>query len=242
MFLKKALQSEKRYDTPKSLFNLNILFSLIYIQFPTFFITSSIKFYYYLMEALLSLISKCDTCAEKLQFGPRPIVSAHTKSKIVVIGQAPGSIVHKSGIPWDDKSGQNLRIWMGIDKEIFYNKEMIALMPMGFCYPGKGKSGDLPPIKECAPLWHKKILNKMTDVQLILLIGSFAQQYYLGNKAEKTLTETVRNYNKYLPEYSVLPHPSPRNNIWQAKNEWFKREVIPDLQNLVQSILKINKT
>ncbi|WP_405207369.1 uracil-DNA glycosylase family protein [Aquimarina sp. LLG6339-5] len=189
------------------------------------------------MDTLLSSISKCDVCAKKLELGPRPIISANTHSKIVIIGQAPGSVVHKSGIPWDDKSGQNLRAWMGVDDDTFYNSEITALIPMGFCYPGKGKSGDLPPTKECAPLWHQKLLSNMKDVELILLIGTYAQQYYLGNKLKRTLTESVKNYKEYLPNYFVLPHPSPRNNIWQAKNEWFKKEIIPELQKNIRSIL-----
>jgi len=189
------------------------------------------------MKKLLSSISACDICAPKLALGPRPIVSASINSKIIIIGQAPGSIVHKSGIPWDDKSGQNLRSWMGVNKAIFYDPEKIALIPMGFCYPGKGKSGDLPPTKECAPLWHSKLLNKMKEVELILLIGNYAQHYYLGNRLKRTLTESVKNYKEYLPDHFILPHPSPRNNIWQAKNTWFKKEVIPQLQNSVKSIL-----
>lgn len=191
-----------------------------------------------MMQKLLSSISKCSECAAQLELGPRPIVSAHAHSRIVIIGQAPGSIVHKSGIPWDDKSGQNLRAWMGVDDKMFYNPEKIALVPMGFCYPGKGKSGDLPPTKKCAPLWHQKLLTKIENVELVLLIGKYAQEYYLGDRLKKTLTDTVKNYKEYLPDYFVLPHPSPRNNIWQAKNEWFKKEVIPQLQLQVRSILK----
>lgn len=189
------------------------------------------------MESLLSDISKCDVCASKLALGPRPVVSASEHSKIVIIGQAPGSVVHKSGIPWDDKSGQNLRTWMGIDNNTFYDPEVIALIPMGFCYPGKGKSGDLPPTKECAPLWHPKLLTQMQNVQLTLLIGAYSQNYYLGNRLKRTLTESVRNYQEYLPDYFVLPHPSPRNNIWQAKNEWFKNEVLPTLQHTIAKII-----
>lgn len=190
------------------------------------------------MQKLLSSISKCNECAAQLELGPRPIVSAHAQSKIVIIGQAPGSIVHKSGIPWDDKSGQNLRTWMGIDNETFYNPEKIALIPMGFCYPGRGKSGDLPPTKQCAPLWHQKLLTKIEHVELILLIGKYAQEYYLGNRLKRTLTDSVKHFKDYLPDYFVLPHPSPRNNIWQAKNEWYKKEVIPRLQTQVRSILQ----
>ncbi len=191
-----------------------------------------------MMDELLLSISKCDICSAKLELGPRPILSAKVSSKIVIIGQAPGSIVHRTGVPWDDKSGENLRSWMGIDTEMFYDARQIALVPMGFCYPGRGKSGDLPPAKECAPLWHSKLLTKIENVQLILLIGKYAQEYYLGNKLKRTLTDTVRNYKEYLPDFFVLPHPSPRNNIWQAKNEWFKKEVILELQIKVKNLLK----
>ena len=189
------------------------------------------------MKKLIKEISSCNVCKEHLELGPRPIVSAHRKSKIVVIGQAPGTVVHKTGIPWDDKSGENLRVWMGINNNDFYNSQKIAIIPMGFCYPGKGKSGDLPPRKECAPLWHNPLFNKLQEVELILLIGKYAQDYYLKNDAKKTLTETVKNYQKYLPKYFVLPHPSTRNNIWQAKNEWFPRLVIPELQKEIKRIL-----
>ncbi|WP_394749241.1 uracil-DNA glycosylase family protein [Spongiimicrobium salis] len=189
------------------------------------------------MDNLLFEIRKCTLCSEKLPLGPRPIVSAHTSSKILVIGQAPGSIVHKTGIPWDDKSGENLRKWMGIDETVFYDEKKIGLIPMGFCYPGRGKSGDNPPTKECAPKWHNALFEQMDAPQLILLIGKYAQEYYLGKTAQRTLTETVRQYKNYLPKYFVLPHPSPRNNIWQAKNEWFKTEVLPALQARIAEAL-----
>ncbi|WP_236974919.1 uracil-DNA glycosylase family protein [Membranihabitans maritimus] len=187
------------------------------------------------MKRLLDTISECTECAQHFNHKPNPVLTANPKSKIIIIGQAPGSIVHRTGIPWDDKSGENLRSWMGIEKKDFYNEEKIALLPMGFCYPGKGKSGDLPPRKECAPLWHSQILTQMKEVRLILLIGKYAQDYYLGQHKKRTLTETVKNYAQYLPEYFVLPHPSPRNNIWQAKNPWFKENVLPELK------LKINQ-
>ena len=182
------------------------------------------------MKKLLAEISNCQECSKYLELGANPVVTANQKSKIIIIGQAPGTIVHKSGIPWDDKSGENLRNWLSIDKSVFYDSEKIAIVPMGFCYPGKGKSGDLPPRTECAPLWHNQIFEKMDQVKLILLIGKYAQDYYLGNKAKKTLTETVRNFEDYLPKYFVLPHPSPRNNIWKAKNSWFEKDVIPQLK------------
>ena len=185
------------------------------------------------MKNLLLDIKKCTLCSEFLELGPNPIVSASKKSKIIIIGQAPGTVVHKTGIPWNDKSGENLRVWMGISNEDFYNPEKVAIIPMGFCYPGKGKSGDLPPRKECAPLWHEQLLTKIENAELVLLIGKYAQDYYLKMEAERTLTDTVKNYKKYLPEYFVLPHPSPRNNIWQAKNKWFVTEVLPILKERI---------
>ena len=191
------------------------------------------------MKNLLAEISNCQICAHQLvEHGVRPVVSAHAKSKIVIIGQAPGLLVHQSGIPWDDKSGENLRNWLNIDHATFYDPQQIAIVPMGFCYPGKGKSGDLPPRKECAPQWHPSLLKKMKHVQLTLLIGKYAQDHYLPDEDSKlNLTERVKKFKQYLPEYFVLPHPSPRNNIWQAKNPWFKNEVIPVLQEKIQRII-----
>ena len=145
--------------------------------------------------------------------------------------------MHRTGIPWDDKSGKNLRQWMGVDNAVFYDATKIAIIPMGFCYPGRGKSSDLPPRKECAPLWHQPLLDKLEAVELIILVGKYAQDAYLKGKRGKNLTETVKNYNAYLPDYFVLQHPSPRNNIWQAKNEWFKSDVLPDFKRTVQGIL-----
>jgi uracil-DNA glycosylase len=189
------------------------------------------------MKQLLQQVKNCTVCAAHLADGVNPIIAAAPKSRIIIIGQAPGRIVHNTSIPWNDKSGDNLRNWLGIGKDIFYNPVLIALMPMGFCYPGVCKSGDLPPRPECAPLWHEKLLKKMPQVQLTLLIGQYAQNYYLGNTAKKNLTETVRNFKNYLPLYFPLPHPSPRNNIWQAKNDWFGKEVLPELKKRVSSIL-----
>ncbi|UAY50871.1 uracil-DNA glycosylase family protein [Ferruginibacter albus] len=166
-----------------------------------------------------------------------PIISASKKSKIIIIGQAPGRLVHKTGIPWNDKSGDNLRKWLGVDKDSFYNADLFALIPMGFCYPGKGRSGDLPPRPECAPLWHNKLFSFIKDAQLVLLVGQYAQNYYLKDRAKPTLTETVRNFKTYLPYYLPLPHPSPRNNIWQAKNKWFEKELLPTLQKEVKAIV-----
>jgi len=188
------------------------------------------------MKALLKSISECNECAAHLPLGPNPILTAHSKSKIIIIGQAPGLAVHKSSIPWDDKSGDNLRAWLQLSKTDFYNPEKVALLPMGFCYPGRGKSGDLPPRKECAPLWHHKVLNLIENAELTVLIGKYAQDYYLGKTAKKTLTDTVKNFRDYQPNYLVLPHPSPRNNIWKAKNQWFEQEVIPIARQTVSNL------
>ena len=189
------------------------------------------------MQELFENIRKCEVCKTHLALGPRPIVSAHKNSKIVIIGQAPGTKVHNSGIPWDDASGKQLRKWLNVSDDDFYNEEKFAIIPMGFCYPGKGKSGDLPPRKECAPLWHEPLFDGMPEVKLVILIGMYAQNYYLKERAKRTLTETVDNYPEYLPNYFVLPHPSPRNRFWLTKNPWFEENVIPIFQKIVAEIL-----
>jgi uracil-DNA glycosylase family 4 len=189
------------------------------------------------MQDFLSEVRNCTVCEKTLPLGPRPVLSGEKKSKVIIIGQAPGSVVHQSGLPWDDKSGDNLRRWLGVSKEEFYNTQNFAILPMGLCYPGRGKSGDLPPMKVCAPLWHAQVLAHIEDLQMILLIGKYAQDYYLPKEKKRTLTEKVRNFKEFLPMHFVLPHPSPRNNIWQAKNPWFKMEVIPELQDRIGDIL-----
>lgn len=189
------------------------------------------------MKLLLEEIRQCQICSEFLPNAPRPILQASSNSKILIIGQAPGQKVQQSGVPWDDQSGDELRRWLGVNKEQFYNPDLFALMPMGFCYPGKGKSGDLPPRAECAPAWHQRLLVKMTQIKLTLLIGQYSQKYYSGENFQPTLTENVRNFHTFLPKYLPLVHPSPRNKIWQKKNPWFEAEVVPFLQNTVKSIL-----
>ena len=189
------------------------------------------------MEELLHDIRQCQICKEHLPLGPRPIATGHQASKIVIIGQAPGTKVHASGIPWDDASGRQLRKWLNVSDEDFYDTTKFAIVPMGFCYPGKGKTGDLPPRPECAPQWHQSLFDKMPNVELVILIGMYAQKYYLKKMAKKTLTETVGNFKDYLPEYLPLPHPSPRNRFWLTKNPWFDKEVVPELQKRIKTLL-----
>ncbi len=189
------------------------------------------------MKELLSEIRACEVCKEHLPLGPRPIVAAHADAKIIIIGQAPGTKVHETGVPWDDPSGRQLRKWLGVSDEVFYDETKIALVPMGFCYPGKGRGGDLPPRKECAPLWHQQLWDSMPNLELIILIGTYAQKYYLKGNMEKNLTETVKAYQQFLPKFFPLPHPSPRNRFWLKKNPWFDEEVVRELKRLVRVIL-----
>lgn len=189
------------------------------------------------MRKLLLEIRSCAVCKKFLPYAPRPVIQADTQSEIIIIGQAPGQKVQSSGIPWDDQSGNELRRWLGVTKEQFYDERKFALVPMGFCYPGKGSSGDLPPRPECAPLWHVPLMKKMKNVKLIILIGQYAQKYYLGHKLKPTLTETVKQYKEYLPHFFPLVHPSPRNKIWQKKNGWFEADVVPELQEIVKGCL-----
>ena len=188
------------------------------------------------MEGLLAQIRQCRICESHLPFGPRPVMTAGPDARLLIIGQAPGSKVHASGIPWDDQSGKNLRDWLGMDPDVFYDPTQVALVPMGFCYPGTGQSGDLPPRRECAPTWHQAVLTAMPNIRLTLLIGAYSQAYYLGKDRHKTLTETVRNFEAYLPRYLPLPHPSPRNNIWLRKNPWFEQDLVPILKEKVREM------
>lgn len=192
------------------------------------------------MEKLLSEIRSCTVCKDFLPNFPKPVIQASSTSKIVIIGQAPGRKVQESGIPWDDASGNNLREWLGVDKATFYNENIFALIPMGFCFPGSGKSGDLPPRSECAPLWHQQLFAAMNEVKLTLLIGQYAQKYYLKDAAKISLTETVKNFEGYLPGFIPLPHPSPRNNIWQKKNHWFRENLIQALQERIGLLIANN--
>ena len=171
--------------------------------------------------------------------GIEPLFSAPRTAKILIIGQAPGIKAQESRIFFNDKSGVKLREWMGIDNELFYNSGLIGVVPMDFYYPGKGKSGDLPPRKNFAHKWHSRVLELMPDIKLIILVGKYAQDYYLKDKKEKNLTGTVKNYKKYLPKYFPIVHPSPLNFRWQAKNPWFLEEVVPVLKKIVEEYCKV---
>jgi uracil-DNA glycosylase len=188
------------------------------------------------LRDLLQQVRACRHCEKDLPLGPRPVLRAKTSAKILIIGQAPGTKVHASGIPWDDASGQRLREWMGIDSNFFYNEKHVAIIPMGFCYPGKGKSGDLPPRKECAPLWHQPLMHLLPNIELTLLIGSYAQQYYLPRKYA-SLTEFVRVWKSFAPKIIPLVHPSPRNRRWLSNNPWFEKEVVKFLRKRVRNVL-----
>lgn len=188
------------------------------------------------MDKLLKEISACRICEAHLPNAPRPVITAHPQSKIIIVGQAPGIKVHLSGIPWDDASGKRLREWLGIEGDELYDTQRFAIIPMGFCYPGKGKSGDLPPRKECAPQWHQRLLEHIPSAELILLIGNYAQKYYLGKRYQGTLTETVRQFEHYLPQFFPLVHPSPLNYRWRARNPWFETDVLPILKNKIKTI------
>ena len=182
-------------------------------------------------------VAACEICAAHLPHLPRPVVRASHSARVLVVGQAPGTKVHESGVPWDDASGVRLRQWLGVETEVFYDVTRIAIVPMGFCYPGRGKSGDLPPRPECAPQWHVSLLAEMPAIELTLLIGQYAQAYYLKERRKENLTETVRAWREYAPQYLPLPHPSPRNNLWLKRNAFFADEVVPELQQRVRELL-----
>jgi uracil-DNA glycosylase len=185
------------------------------------------------LAAILEEARACRLCEANLP-EPRPVVFADKRASLLIIGQAPGTKVHATGIPWNDPSGDRLRDWLQMDHEEFYNPTRLAIVPMGFCYPGKGRSGDLPPRPECAPLWHDRLLSHMPNVELVLLIGQYAQNYYLGDK--RNLTDRVRDFQDYGPRYFPLPHPSPRNQMWLRRNSWFDTEVLPALRRRLAKI------
>jgi len=189
-------------------------------------------------ERLLAEVRACRICEAHLPNPPRPVLRASPTARVLIVGQAPGRRVHESGIPWNDPSGELLREWLHIERDDFYDERRIAIVPAGLCYPGTGQSGDLPPRPECAPHWHPKLRAHLPAIRLTLLVGSYAQGYYLGSRRKKTLAETVRARDEYLPEFFPLPHPSPRNRLWMKKNAWFEREVLPQLRRRFRACLR----
>lgn len=187
--------------------------------------------------ALLGRIRACTLCADCLPFGPRPVVQAGRRAKLLIIGQAPGRRVHASGIPFDDASGQRLRDWLQLERETFYDPQQVAIMPMGFCYPGTGSNGDVPPRPRCAPQWHQQLRQLLPGIRLCLLVGQYAQKYYLPDSPHTTVTARVRNWQQLPPGFLALPHPSPRNNLWLRNNPWFEQQLLPQLQAQVRQML-----
>lgn len=188
------------------------------------------------LDVLLDAVRACRLCEQHLPLGPRPVLRASTTAGILIVGQAPGARVHATGIPWDDPSGDRLRTWLGIDKGTFYDESRIAIIPMGYCYPGRGKGGDLPPRRECAELWLDQLLAQLPQIELTLLIGQYAQRHFLGNGRKKSLTETIQAWQDYGPQFFPLPHPSPRNTPWFRQNSWFEAQVLPALGARVMEV------
>jgi len=190
------------------------------------------------LAAVLAAARACRVCAAHLPHGPRPVLRAAASAPLLIVGQAPGSKVHATGIPWNDPSGDRLRDWLALDRETFYDESRIAIVPMGFCYPGRAaRGGDLPPRPECAPLWHPPLRAALSRVRLTLLVGQYAQAHYLGKRRRPSLTETVRAWADYGPAFLPLPHPSWRNTAWLKKNPWFEAELLPVLRARVRKLL-----
>lgn len=183
------------------------------------------------LQELLAEVRACRICEAQLPLGPRPVVQADAGARILVVGQAPGLRVHETGIPFNDPSGERLRDWLGMTPEEFYDPRQVAILPMGFCYPGRGRSGDNPPRPECAPAWRQRLLEQLPNIELTVLAGRYAQEWHLGKAVN--LTERVRNWRDVWPEYVPIPHPSPRNNLWLRRNPWFEQELVPCLQQRV---------
>ena len=187
-------------------------------------------------KKLLSEVRACTICEAHLPLGVRPVLQIHPKARILIAGQAPGLKVHQSGVPFDDASGNRLREWMGVTRETFYDPKQIAILPMGFCFPGTGKSGDLPPRTECEPAWRKQLLALLPNIELTIVLGKFAQRYHFENTTQ-SVTDLVKSWPDHWPETIPLPHPSPRNNIWLRRNPWFEAELLPVLGKRIAGIL-----
>ena len=187
---------------------------------------------------LLADVRACTLCAAHLPLGPRPVLRAQASARLLIVSQAPGTRVHETGVPWNDRSGERLRAWLQTEPETFYDESRIAIVPMGFCYPGvDARGGDKPPRRECAATWHAPLMAALPNIELTLLIGQYAQAHYLGKKRGPSLTETVKAWRNYGPQYLPLPHPSWRNTAWLRKNPWFEAELVPDLRARVHALL-----
>ncbi len=190
------------------------------------------------LERVLCAARACRVCAAELPLGPRPVLRARATARLLIVGQAPGVRVHETGVPWNDPSGDRLRAWLAVDREIFYDQDRIAIVPMGFCYPGRNpRGGDNPPRPECAPLWHPPLLAALPKVALTLLVGLYAQRRYLGNRRRANLTETVRAWADYGPATLPLPHPSWRNTAWLSRHPWFEADLVPELRARIHALL-----
>ena len=189
------------------------------------------------LDDLLAAIRACRLCEASLPLGPRPVLRASAGARLLIVGQAPGTRVHASGVPWDDASGRRLRDWLGLEPDDFYDASRVAIVPMGFCYPGRAGSGDAPPRPECRATWHPRLLPLLPNVELTLLVGQYAQAYFLGGGRKATLTDTVRAWREFAPALLPLPHPSPRNVGWFKAHPWFEREVVPELRARVRALM-----
>ncbi len=189
------------------------------------------------LERLLAEVRACRLCEGNLPLGPRPVLRASVTARLLIVGQAPGTRVHETGIPWNDPSGDRLREWLAVDRETFYDEARVAIIPTGLCYPGRKGSGDAPPRPECAPRWHPLLLAALPRIELVLLVGQYAQAWYLGRRRKASLAETVRAHAEYEPRFLPLPHPSPRNKLWLRRNAWFEAEVVPHLRRRVAPLL-----
>ena len=188
---------------------------------------------------LLREVRACQICSANLPLGPRPVLQLASSARLLIIGQAPGSKVHQSGIPWSDLSGDRLRDWMKLERSVFYDKKRVAILPIGLCYPGAGENrGDLPPRLECAPLWHERLLTHLPNLEVTVLVGQYAQRYYLGSQRMGSMTETVKTFSAYGPQFFPLPHPSWRSIIWMRKHAWFEQSVIPELRKVVRKAIR----
>lgn len=188
------------------------------------------------LSTLLAEVRACTVCAEHLPLGPRPVLQADPSARILIAGQAPGRKVHETGVPFDDPSGDRLREWMGVARDVFYDPTRVAIVPMGFCYPGTGRSGDLPPRPECAPVWRQAVLERLDSVELTLVLGRYAQAWHL-DAGSSGVTELVADWRRHWPHVLPLPHPSPRNNPWLRRNPWFVAEVLPELRTRVGELV-----